>query len=115
MRTQDGDADFLTDLPLNENWGESFQGESLMMPWEHPGHFRKSYINHSKPQVVFHGSRLASGGPIQMPKRPLARLLRATSRVALAAWRKAHPAKKCASVHPLGTTTSAPGFTGSHE
>jgi len=109
MRTQDRDADFQTDLSLNQNWDESFEGESLIMPWEHPGHFRTCCISHSKSPVVFHSPRLVTSRPIQIPKRTLATLLRSTSRV-LAAWWRAHPAKKCASVHPLGTTTSAPGF-----
>lgn len=112
MRTQNVDADFLTDLPLNESRGESFEEESFTMPWEHPGHFRTCCISHSKPPVVFNGSRPVAGGPIQLPKRPLTKLLQATSRVALAAWWRAHSAKKCASVHPLGTTTSTPGFKG---
>ena len=112
MRTQDGDADFLTDLPLNENGGESSEGESFIMPWKHSGHFRTSYISHSRPPVGFHGSRLVAGGPIQIPKRTLVKLLRATSLAALAAWRRAHPAKKCVSVHPLGATPSTPGFMG---
>ncbi len=112
MRTQSVDPDFLTDLPPNENGGESFEGESFIMPWEHPGDFRTRCIRDSKPPVVFNGSRLMTDGPIQLPKRLLAKLLRAMSRVALATWWRAHPAKKCASVHPLGTTTSTPGFKG---
>lgn len=112
MRTQNVVTDLLTNLPLNENRGESFEDESFTMPWEHPGHFRTSCMSHSKPPVVFNGARPVAGGPIQLPKRSLAKLLRATSRVALAAWWRAHSAKKCASVHPLGTTTSPPGFKG---
>ena len=112
MRTQNVDADSLTDLPLNENGGESFEGESFIMPWERPGYFRTYFIGHSKPLLAFHGSLLAAGEPIQIPKRMLAKLLRATSRVALAIWWRAHPAKKRTNVHPLGAATSTPGFKG---
>ena len=92
--------------------GGSSDGESFIMPWKHPGHFRICCISHSRPPVGFHGSRLVTSGTIHIPKRPLAKLLRATSRAALATWWRAHPAKKCACVHPLGATTSTPGFKG---
>lgn len=89
---------------FDDGLGETFEGESFVMPWE----VLRSCIG--KPQgkvltssTISHGSRTVDVDRIGVFNRLWDKFACAFSSKVVKSGRRAQVAKRCASVHPLGT------------